>query len=74
LDFDFNLKPQVRSFIFQVPGQPSATVNGTQLNADAKSKLQKARRGDLVQIANIKAVVPGVNIASTSPVTIEITD
>lgn len=74
LDFDFNLKPQVRSFIFQVPGQPSATVNGTQLNADAKGKLRNARRGDLVQIANIKATVPGVNIKSTSPVTIEITD
>ncbi|MGB3591977.1 MAG: gliding motility protein GldM [Nonlabens sp.] len=74
LDFDFNLKPQVRSFIFQVPGQASSTVQGTKLNATAKSSLGKARRGDLVQIANIKATVPGVNIKSTSPVTVEITD
>ncbi|ARN79016.1 gliding motility protein GldM [Nonlabens spongiae] len=74
LDFDFNLKPQVTSFLFQVPGKPSITVNGNKLDARAKGLLAQARRGDLVQIANIKAIVPGVNIKSTSSVTIEITD
>ena len=74
LDFDFALTPQVTSFLFQVPGKPSITVNGNKLDARAKSLLAQARRGDLVQIANIKAVVPGVNIKSTSSVTIEITD
>jgi gliding motility-associated protein GldM len=74
LDFDFNLTPQVTSFLFQVPGQPSTKVSGTRLNESAKGLLAKARRGDLVQVADIKATVPGVTLKSVSSVTIEITD
>ena len=74
LDFDFKLTPQVTSFLFQVPGQPSTKVSGTRLNASAKGLLAKARRGDLVQVADIKATVPGVTLKSVSSVTIEITD
>jgi gliding motility-associated protein GldM len=74
LDFDFKLTPQVKSFLFQVPGKPSITVTGNKLDARAKSLLSQARRGDLVQIANIQAVVPGVNVKSVSAVIIEITD
>jgi gliding motility-associated protein GldM len=74
LDFDFKLTPQVKSFLFQVPGKPSITVTGNKLDARAKSLLSQARRGDLVQIANIQAVVPGVNVKSVSAVVIELTD
>jgi gliding motility-associated protein GldM len=74
LDFDFELTPRVTGFLFQVPGQPSTKVSGTKLNAAAKGLLAKARRGDLVQIADIKATVPGVTLKSVSSVTIEITD
>jgi gliding motility-associated protein GldM len=74
LDFDFKLTPQVKSFLFQVPGKPSITVTGNKLNDQAKSLLSQARRGDLVQIANIQAVVPGVNVKSVSAVIIELTD
>jgi gliding motility-associated protein GldM len=74
LDFDFKLTPQVTSFLFQVPGQPSTKVSGTRLNGAAKGLLAKARRGDLVQVADIKATVPGVTLKSVSSVTIEITD
>src|SRR5690554_4061188 len=58
-DFDFELPIQVTSFKFKVPGQPSVDVNGTKLNDQAKSALRKARRGDNVQIFEIKAQIKG---------------
>jgi gliding motility-associated protein GldM len=74
LDFDFDLTPRVTSFLFKVPGQPSVPVSGTKLSASATNVLRKARKGDLVQFAQIKAVLPGVNVQSVSDVTVEITD
>ncbi len=58
-DFDFELPIQVTSFKFKVPGQPSVSVNGTKLNSQAKNSLRKARRGDNVQIFDIKAQIRG---------------
>ncbi|MCX7546612.1 gliding motility protein GldM [Xanthomarina sp. F1114] len=58
-DFDFELPIQVTSFKFKVPGQPSVNVNGTKLNSQAKNALRKARRGDNVQIFDIKAQIRG---------------
>jgi gliding motility-associated protein GldM len=58
-DFDFELPIQVTSFKFKVPGQPSVDVNGTKLNSQAKNALRKARRGDNVQIFDIKAQIQG---------------
>lgn len=58
-DFDFELPIQVTSFKFKVPGQPSVDVNGTKLNSQAQSALRKARRGDNVQIFDIKAQIRG---------------
>jgi hypothetical protein len=57
-----------------VPGQPSVPVSGTKLSSSATNVLRKARKGDLVQFAQIKAVLPGVNVQSVSDVTVEITD
>jgi gliding motility-associated protein GldM len=74
LDFDFDLTPRVTGFLFKVPGQPSVPVTGTKLNAGANNVLRKARKGDLVQFAQIKAVLPGVNVQSVSDVVVEITD
>ncbi|AGC75989.1 gliding motility protein [Nonlabens dokdonensis DSW-6] len=74
LDFDFDLTPRVTGFLFKVPGQPSVPVTGTKLSGTAVNVLNKARKGDLVQFANIKAVLPGVNVKSVSDVTVEITD
>jgi hypothetical protein len=74
LDFDFDLTPRVTGFLFKVPGQPSVPVSGTKLNAGANNVLRKARKGDLVQFAQIKAVLPGVNVQSVSDVVVEITD
>lgn len=74
LDFEFDLTPRVTGFIFKVPGQASVIVAGDKLNAAAKAALNRARKGDLVQIAEIKASVPGLTLQQPSSVTIELTD
>jgi gliding motility-associated protein GldM len=76
-DFDFELPIQVTSFKFKVPGQPSVSVNGTKLNAQAKNALRKARRGDNVQIFDIKAQIRGnssYKLKGVSAVIVEISN
>ncbi len=74
-DFDFDVKLGVRSFDFKVPGQPTQRVNGTRLDAKAKQLLRRVKRGQNVQIYNIKAYLKGNSgypIKKVSPVIIEI--
>jgi gliding motility-associated protein GldM len=76
-DFDFDLPIQVTAFKFKVPGQPSVSVNGTKLNSQAKNALRKARRGDNVQIFDIKAQIRGnasYKLKGVSAVIVEITN
>ncbi|PWK21084.1 type IX secretion system motor protein PorM/GldM [Xanthomarina spongicola] len=76
-DFDFELPIQVTSFKFKVPGQPSVEVNGTKLNSQAKNALRKARRGDNVQIFDIKAQIRGnssYKLKGVSAVIVEISN
>ncbi|WP_223034863.1 type IX secretion system motor protein PorM/GldM [Hanstruepera marina] len=76
-DFDFDLPIQVTSFKFKVPGQPSVNVNGTKLNSQAKNALRKARRGDNVQIFDIKAQIRGnssYKLKGVSAVIVEISN
>jgi gliding motility-associated protein GldM len=76
-DFDFELPIQVTSFKFKVPGQPSVDVNGTKLNDQAKNSLRKARRGDNVQIFDIKAQIQGnssYKLKGVSAVIVEISN
>ncbi|TYA57946.1 type IX secretion system motor protein PorM/GldM [Formosa maritima] len=76
-DFDFELPIQVTSFKFKVPGQPSVDVNGTKLNDQAKNALRKARRGDNVQIFDIKAQIRGnssYKLKGVSAVIVEISN
>jgi len=76
-DFDFELPIQVTSFKFKVPGQPSVSVNGTKLNSQAKNALRKARRGDNVQIFDIKAQIrgnSGYKLKGVSVVIVEISN
>jgi len=56
-DFDFDLNLKVSGFSFKVPGQPTVKVSGGKLNARAKSALKRAKRGDAVQIFDIKAYI-----------------
>lgn len=73
-DFDFNLPLTVTSFTIKVPGKPSVNCNGNRLSAAAKTALRSARRGDIVQIINVKAKASGtsVRIKPPTPVVIEL--
>ena len=76
-DFDFDVKLVVTGFDFKAPGQPTIHVNGTRLNQRAKSALRRVRKGQTVQIFNIKAKLLGnssYRLQKTSPVIIEITN
>ena len=73
-DFDFDLPLVVTSFKFKVPGQPTITVSGRKLNGQAKAALRKARRGDGIQIFDIKVKATGssVKIKPAAPVFVEV--
>jgi len=57
-DFDFDIKLQTLSFQFSVPGRPPVKVNGSRLNANAKSALKAAKKGQVIQIFDIKVRNP----------------
>ena len=75
-DFMFDLKLQVNSFKIKVPGQLTIIVNGARLNAAAKQKLSKAKRGDIINIYDIKATIIGnsYKLKKVLPVNIELTN
>lgn len=76
-DFDFDLKLNVVSFKFNVPGQPTVQVNGNKLNAQAKGVLNRAKRGETVQIFDITAKISGnssYRLPTVTPVFIELTN
>ncbi|RMB56532.1 gliding motility protein GldM [Dokdonia sinensis] len=76
-DFDFDLTLNVSSFKFKVAGAGTVQVNGSRLNAQAKSALQKAKRGSSVQIFDIKASIQGnsnYRLPKVSPVFIELSN
>ncbi|WP_438989140.1 gliding motility protein GldM [Polaribacter sp.] len=71
-DFDFDLKVKVTGFKIKIPGQLTIIVNGDRLTGAAKQKLQRARRGDQINIYDIKATANGVPIPKVFPVSIEL--
>ncbi len=76
-DFDFDIKLKVTNFKFKVEGQPTVSVSGSRLNSQAKSVLQKAKRGSSVQIIDIKARLAtnaGYRLKKISPVIVELTN
>jgi gliding motility-associated protein GldM len=75
-DFLFDLDLQVTSFKVKVPGQLAIIVKGTKLNAAAKKALSKARRGDMINIFDIKAEIKNnsYKLKKVLPVTIELTN
>ena len=76
-DFDFDLNLQVTGFSFRVPGQPTVNVQGNKLNQQAKQALQRAPRGAVVQIIDIKANIVGnssYRLPRISPIMIELTN
>jgi len=76
-DFVFDLPINVTSFKVKVPGQPTVAVPGTKMNAQAKSAIKRARKGDIIAIFDIKAKIAGntkYQLKGVSPVTVEITN
>lgn len=76
-DFDFDLNLKVSGFKFKVPGQPTVSVNGSKLDARAKSALKRAKRGDAVQLFDIKAYITNnksYKLKKVSPVVVELTN
>ncbi len=75
-DFVFDLTLRTTSFKLKVPGQATVLVNGARMNAKAKSAIAKAKRGDMVNIFDIKSSLvgsaSGYRIKKASPVMIEI--
>ena len=73
-DFEFDLKVRVTAFKIKIPGQLTIIVNGDRLTAAAKQKLNRAKRGDQINIYDIKATANGVPIKKVFPVNIELTN
>ncbi|MEZ0005892.1 gliding motility-associated protein GldM [Flavobacterium sp. 28YEA47A] len=74
-DFDFDVTLNVVGFNIKVPGQPTIVVSGNKMDARAKSAIQKASRGDVVIISEIKTKLEGsaIMLPKTAPVAYEIT-
>ena len=75
LDFDFEVGLDVVGFNLKIAGQPTVVVNGNRLNAQCKSVLAKAGRGDQVTISEIKTKLVGAGsylLPRTAPVIYEI--
>lgn len=74
--FAFDLKLQVTTFKFKVPGQATITCNGSRLNDRAKAALMRAKRGAAVQIFDMKTKVVGspVKTKPASPCIVELTN
>jgi len=73
-NFDFDITPTVKRFTLSIPGQPSVVVNGSRLDQKAQGLLDLARAGDIVQIFDIKADVPGVNVKNMPAILVQITN
>jgi gliding motility-associated protein GldM len=75
LDFDFDLKLRTTGFTIKVPGQSAVVVNGDRMNDQAQKAIAKAKRGDVINIFDIKSYIEGnttYKIKPASPVSIEI--
>jgi gliding motility-associated protein GldM len=73
-DFDFELKLNVVQFSFKVPGQPTVIVNGDRVNAQCKTALSRATKGDQIIISDIKTKLAGsvLELKQTAPVIYEL--
>jgi gliding motility-associated protein GldM len=77
IDFDFDLKLKVSSFKVKIPGQSTVLVNGTRFDSRAQKALMKARRGDVINIFDIKASIIGnstYRLKGVLPLSVEISN
>ncbi len=75
-DFDFDLSTKVNSFRILVPGQPSVVVQGSRVSASpaAAAAVNRAKRGDIIQISEIRYSVSGYSGTPkpATPISIEV--
>lgn len=75
-DFDFDLTTKVNSFRILVPGQPSVVVNGSRVSASpaAAAAVNRAKKGDIIQISEIRYSVSGYSGTPkpATPISIEV--
>jgi gliding motility-associated protein GldM len=75
-DFVFDLTFQVTGFSIKVPGEATIVVAGARMNDRAQAAINKAKRGDIVSIFDIKSSIvgqgSGLKIKVASPVLVEI--
>ena len=75
-DFDFDLTTKVNSFRILVPGQPSVVVNGSRVSASpaAAAAVNRAKKGDVIQISEIRYSVSGYSGTPkpATPISIEV--
>lgn len=60
-DFVFDVNVSVNSFEISVPGSPRLLVQGNKFDGAARAAIQKAKRGDVVTIGNVKVSVSGAS-------------
>jgi gliding motility-associated protein GldM len=73
-NFDFDITPVVKQFTLSIPGQPSVVISGNRLDQRAQGLLDLAKAGDVVQIFDIRADVPGVNVKNMPALLVQITN
>jgi len=76
-DFVFDLTIKTSGFSVKVPGQPTVIVRGNKFDAAAIRVLNRARRGDVVIVFDVKQKLQGNSgyyLKNASPVNIEITN
>ena len=75
-DFDFDLSTRVNSFRILVPGQPSVVVQGNRVSASgpAAAAVNRAKKGDIIQISEIRYSVSGYSGTPkpATPISIEV--
>ena len=75
-DFDFDLTIKVNSFRILVPGQPSVVVQGSRVSASgaAAAAVNRAKKGDIIQISEIRYSVSGYSGTPkpATPISIEV--
>ena len=75
-DFDFDFTTKVNSFRILVPGQPSVVVQGSRVSASgaAAAAVNRAKKGDIIQISEIRYSVSGYSGTPkpATPISIEV--
>src|SRR5690606_26081809 len=74
-DFVFDVKANVVSFEVSVTGNARIIVQGNRFNAQAQAAINKATRGDIIVISNVKTTLegaPNYKMPDSTPFTWEI--